>query len=140
MEKIASDVPENLAVVFGKRVCDLRIRQGLSQPKLAEEIGVTQGAIDHYEKGRNLPNAITLMALADVLETNIDFFLGRTNDDRPPSDLEDQVVVGVANAEERALLQDIMDTLRVAPQSDKIYIRDLIRKLIPKPPRIIGRE
>ena len=36
---------------FGKRLCELRRRQGLSQEALAERLGVTRQAVSKWETG-----------------------------------------------------------------------------------------
>ena len=49
---------------FQTRLKELRIEQNLSQQKLAEQIGVTQKAIDFWEKGINEPKASYIIKLA----------------------------------------------------------------------------
>ena len=52
---------------IGKRIFELRKEQGLSQQKLAEKVGVTQKAIDFWEKGINEPKASYILKLSEVL-------------------------------------------------------------------------
>ena len=57
----------------------LRDGLGISQQKLAEDVGVTQQQIHKYENGITQPDIETLSALADVFETSIDYLVGRTD-------------------------------------------------------------
>ena len=61
----------------------LRQRAGLSQAELAKKVGVTQGAVAHYEAHGRYPAADKLPAIADALECSIDELFGRS----PPSPL-----------------------------------------------------
>lgn len=54
----------------------LRIDNNLSQQKLAEQIGVTQKAIDFWEKGINEPKASYIIKLAKFFGVTSDYILG----------------------------------------------------------------
>ena len=54
----------------------LRIDNNLSQQKLAEQIGVTQKAIDLWEKGINEPKASYIINLAKFFGVTSDYLLG----------------------------------------------------------------
>ena len=47
----------------------LREQKRLSQSELAEKAGVTQPAIDYFEKGKRIPNGFTLVEIAKSLDT-----------------------------------------------------------------------
>lgn len=131
----------------GDRVRVLRERGGLSQQKLAEQVAlidsdaaVLQSQISNIEKNMSLPSTALLRALAIVLETNTDYLLGLTDDDRPPSDLEDQVVVTVEDSRDRAMVQEVADLLARATKEERAYTAELVRRILgPAHPRIIGR-
>ena len=61
---------------FQTRLKELRIEQNLSQQKLAEQIGVTQKAIDFWEKGINEPKASYIIKLAKFFCVSTDYLLG----------------------------------------------------------------
>lgn len=61
---------------IGNRIFELRTEMGFSQQKLANEIGVTQKAIDFWEKGMNEPKASYVMRLAKVFNVSADYLLG----------------------------------------------------------------
>ena len=54
----------------------IRKRQGLSQEKLAELIGVSRGSISKWETGKKTPNADNIAELAIVLNVSSDYLLG----------------------------------------------------------------
>ena len=60
----------------GKRIFELRKEMGLSQVALAKKIGVTQKAIDFWEKGINEPKATYIFKLAKFFNISSDYLLG----------------------------------------------------------------
>lgn len=122
---------------LGKRVRELRDRaewnQGGLAALVAKEIGETechQTTISAIERGTRYPSVQMLAALAIVLRTNTDYLLGLTDDAKPASDLEDQVVVGVHDPAKREVLQTTIDLLAERRIEEQRYILELIRKVI----------
>lgn len=63
----------------GKRIRGLREDKGYTQEKLAEEIGMSQKTIAAIEKGKKGTTIDTLVAMADVLESSLDYIVaGKT--------------------------------------------------------------
>ena len=56
---------------------ELRIEKKISQSVLAKEIGVSQKAIDYWERGVNEPKASYIVKLADFFDVSADYLLGR---------------------------------------------------------------
>lgn len=63
-----------------KNLKQLREEHGLSQQKLAEQLGLTQQAIYKYERTSVEPDIDTLIALADLLHTTVDHLIGKDTD------------------------------------------------------------
>jgi transcriptional regulator with XRE-family HTH domain len=61
---------------IGKRIRDLRKRQGMTQAELATELGVNQSAVSDYEKGEVRIHAAMLAGLAKALKASADEILG----------------------------------------------------------------
>jgi transcriptional regulator with XRE-family HTH domain len=61
---------------IGRRIRELRKRQGMTQAELARELGVNQSAVSDYEKGVVRIHAALLAALATVLKSSADEILG----------------------------------------------------------------
>ena len=62
---------------IGEVIKELRTERDLSQQKLADAIGVSQKAIDYWERGINEPKASYIARLADFFEVSADYLLGR---------------------------------------------------------------
>ncbi len=67
----------NYSMNIGEVIKELRLERDLSQQKLAEAIGVSQKAIDYWERGVNEPKASYVARLADFFEVTSDYLLGR---------------------------------------------------------------
>ncbi len=59
---------------IGQRIKDLRIERAYSQAKLAKEVGVSQKAIDYWERNVNEPKASNIIALVKVFGITFDDF------------------------------------------------------------------
>ncbi len=62
---------------IGEIIKELRTERGLSQAALAKEIGVSQKAVDYWERGINEPKASYIVALAEFFGVSSDELLGR---------------------------------------------------------------
>ena len=63
--------------MIGEIIKELRIEFKLSQQALAKIIGVSQKAIDFWERGVNEPKASYIIKLADFFNVSTDYLLGR---------------------------------------------------------------
>ncbi|MCM1546161.1 MAG: helix-turn-helix domain-containing protein [Clostridiales bacterium] len=63
--------------MVGVRLKELRIERGISQQTLAKIIGVSQKAIDYWERETNEPKASYIVALCDYFDISADYLLGR---------------------------------------------------------------
>ena len=62
-------------VSIGERIKDLRLEKGLSQLQLGKLIGVSQKAVDYWERSVNEPKSSYIMALVNVFGISFDEFL-----------------------------------------------------------------
>lgn len=62
-----------------RRLKELREKRGISQLKLAMDLGLTQNSISRYESGMREADYKTLIALADYFNVSIDYLLERTD-------------------------------------------------------------
>lgn len=65
-------------MTFAEKLRQLRERRGISQEKLAEELGVSRQVITKWENGAGTPKIENLKALADCFHVTLDELLGRT--------------------------------------------------------------
>ncbi len=61
------------------RLKELRIKKGISQLKLAMDLGTNQNSISRYENGMREADYKTLISFADYFNVSVDYLLERTN-------------------------------------------------------------
>lgn len=59
---------------IGEKIKELRLERGFSQMRLGKEIGVSQKAIDYWERNVNEPKASYIIALVNIFEISFDDF------------------------------------------------------------------
>ena len=64
------------------RLKELREKRGMSQVRLAIELGLNQNTISRYESGAREADYRTLIAIADYFDVSLDYLLGRTDNPR----------------------------------------------------------
>ncbi len=64
---------------IGERIKELRIEKNLSQAGLAKAIGVSQKAVDYWERSINEPKASYLISLVEYFEITYDEFFESVN-------------------------------------------------------------
>ncbi len=61
--------------MISDKVKELRLEKGLSQAQLAKAIGVSQKAVDYWERNINEPKASYVISLAKFFNVSADFLL-----------------------------------------------------------------
>lgn len=59
------------------KIRDARIKAGLTQKELAEQLGVAVGTLSDYENNKHSPDPDRLNEIADTCSVTVDFLLGR---------------------------------------------------------------
>lgn len=77
-------VAERMIVMFdtvkiGRRIAELRKQKNLTQPELADAMGVSFQAVSNWERGNSMPDISKLADLSEMLGTTIDDLLGKKN-------------------------------------------------------------
>lgn len=88
------------------RIAMLRKEKGISQIALSIKLNVSQKMISAYENGKSEPSITTLMQMADIFNTSVDYIIGYTNI-RQPLDKTAQMTL----TEEECNLLNIFRTL-----------------------------
>lgn len=65
---------------FGERMKELREERSLSQEVLANELGVSKGALCYYENGKRTPDIAFLEKVVKYFDVSADYFLGFSDD------------------------------------------------------------
>lgn len=70
---------------IGERITELRKAQNLSQGQLASSLSITRQAVSKWENDLAVPDALKMIQLADILDTDIEYLsTGRRNFARRP--------------------------------------------------------
>ena len=64
---------------FGERLRSVRKENHLTQKQLAEQIGVTERNLRHYELGTMKPGLDVILSILDNIDVDANYLLGRTN-------------------------------------------------------------
>jgi transcriptional regulator with XRE-family HTH domain len=60
---------------IAKNIKKQRVRRGMTQEELAEQLYVTRQTISNYENGKSNPDIETLQQMARILDTDMEFFV-----------------------------------------------------------------
>ena len=64
---------------IGEKIKELRIEKNLSQMQLSKLIGVSQKAVDYWERNVNEPKASYIIALVRIFDITFDEFFAELN-------------------------------------------------------------
>ena len=71
---------KNICVeVFGKRLKELRKANGYTIEQFAAMVGISKSTLGYYENDKRMPDIEILTRIADTLNVNADYLIGRTN-------------------------------------------------------------
>jgi len=92
---------------IGERIIQLRSERNLSQNQLAKIMGISRQAVSKWENGQSTPDAIKMIKLADVLDTDVEYLTtGRVVvPSRPPVVLTEVQTVEVEKVVEKPVVQ-----------------------------------
>ena len=65
--------------VFGKRLRELRKENGYTIDQFADMVGISKSTLGYYENDKRMPDIEILARIANVLNVNADYLIGRTN-------------------------------------------------------------
>ena len=65
--------------VFGKRLKGLRKANGYTIEQFAAMVGISKSTLGYYENDKRMPDIEILARIADTLNVNADYLIGRTN-------------------------------------------------------------
>lgn len=86
---------------IGKKIKELRLDAGLSQPELAKKINVANSVISNWENATNTPRADYIISLAKIFKVSTDYILGLENEDGTKiEDNEEEYVPIVARSKD----------------------------------------
>ena len=65
--------------VFGKRMKELRKEHVYTIEQFADMVGISKSTLGYYENDKRMPDIEILARIANVLNVNADYLIGRTN-------------------------------------------------------------
>lgn len=92
---------------IGDRIAALRTRRNMSQNQLAKAMEISRQAVSKWENGQSTPDAIKMIKLAEVLDTDVEYLTtGRqVVPSRPPVVLTEVQTVEVEKIVEKPVIQ-----------------------------------
>tara|TARA_B100002019_G_scaffold279720_1_gene281890 strand:+ start:905 stop:1348 length:444 start_codon:yes stop_codon:yes gene_type:complete len=122
---------DSLDKFIGQRVRKLRVVKGLSQEKLAEQLGITFQQVQKYEQGTNRISVSRLIYISKALGTPIDYFF-KNLQSKPSNGLaeseQDTFKPETENAENIFESRETVDLLKVYYSlQDKASRKDLMK-------------
>ena len=101
---------------IGKRIAQIRKAQNLTQTQLAEQLGIAQQTMAHYEGGNLRISVATLLSAAEALNVSMDDFLYEAPKNKtkrgPDSKLQQQIekIRELPRAKQQFVM-DMLDTV-----------------------------
>lgn len=65
---------------FAERVCDIRKKNGVSQYKLAKDLGLCRSTVSKWESGDRMPSFEVMVKIAEYFGVSTDYFYGITDE------------------------------------------------------------
>lgn len=90
--------------MFGNKLRELRNNSGLTQEKLAEKIGISANAVGQFERGKILPNYITIANIINTLDIDANLLFSRDSVDCPDEAIWIAKIINELNAEEKQII------------------------------------
>lgn len=110
--------------IFGAQLAALRKGRGLTQPQLAEKLGLSFPMLVYYERQAKNPNMEFVRKTAEFFNVSVDELLGHSVQTKrktgPPSQLEQRLAaLRQLPREKQKLALQMLDTILSAAQSGK---------------------
>ncbi|MDN7845968.1 helix-turn-helix transcriptional regulator [Burkholderia multivorans] len=112
---------EELAVAVGKAIAKQRIASGLTQEKVAEQLGIGLEAVSRMERGAVIPTVVRLFELADIFACDAADLL--TESSSRSSDQASRLdrLLSRLSTGDRAMLLEVFERLstRLSPETGR---------------------
>jgi putative transcriptional regulator len=131
-------IRKEVVSVFQNNLKALRMKKGLSQGELAIRLNVVRQTVSKWEKGVSVPDAETLIKLADLLDTSVNDLLGSNvvpEDINDMNKIADQLVrvneqLAIKNNRARRIWKIVVITIAVF-----VFLMFVIARLNYMPPQ-----
>lgn len=69
-------IEDDVKAAFAKRLSELRREKGITQLRLADDLNYSDKAVSKWERGESVPDACTLVRIAEYFGVSVDCLLG----------------------------------------------------------------
>ena len=114
---------------LGERIVELRQLCGLSQNQLAKFMEVSRQAVSKWETGQSAPDALNMIRLAEILDTDIEYLTTgrRTYGRRPP------VVVNTVETVEKVVEKPVIQVVeKIVEKTVEVPVVEYVEKPVIK--------
>lgn len=118
---------------MNERIKEIRKKEGLSQQKFADKLGIARGNIAAYEVGKNAPSDAVISLICSKFNVNKDWLLTGKGDMYDVPEDEVAAVVSDLLEEDNPFYDLIIDIIKVYQQLDsksKDALQNLIKELL----------
>lgn len=112
---------------FDEILWKLRKKRGISQKKLAEDLGMSTGIIGMYESGKRKPSYEALEQIADYFNVSIDYLTGR--DGKSVYYLDPDVAEMAQEIYDNPELRILFDASRHATTEDLKFVIEMVKRM-----------
>ena len=114
---------------IGDRIAELRTLCGFSQNQLAKLMEVSRQAVSKWETGQSVPDAMNMIRLAEILETDVDYLTtGRRSFGRRPP-----VVVNTVETVEKVVEKPVIQVVeKIVEKTVEIPVIEYVEKPVIK--------
>lgn len=67
-------------MTIGEKIKELRIKYNLTQKEVSETLNIKQNSYSNYENNKREPDINTLIKIANIFNTSLDYICGRYKD------------------------------------------------------------
>ena len=114
---------------LGERIVELRKLCGLNQNQLAKLMEVSRQAVSKWETGQSAPDALNLIRLAEILETDVEYLTtGRRSYGRRPP-----VVINTVETVEKLVEKPVIQVVeKIVEKKVEIPVVEYVEKPVIK--------
>lgn len=121
---------------IGLKIKIRRNQVGLTQTALANKLGVTFQQIQKYEKGTNKVSISKLYKIADILDTDMDYFLGDDDVSYALNDLESKGSYNYSGQDKKEVKKEKQNRDEIATKKEIINLVNYFTNIKSKKMRI----
>lgn len=115
--------------IFPKRLKILRAEKGITQKRLAQDIGISLSSVINYENGQRFPVSGVLMLFQQYFNVSKEFLLGESDERLPIRKWDDSDVMDAVRDNLSTLLCNLERAIRSCPDQEQKLSFDMLVEL-----------